>query len=120
MKKKIFCTLGPATLNKKFLKFSNKKIDLLRLNMSHVKLQSLDKLIKKIKKITKVPICIDTEGAQIRTKVLISKNLRKGQKFYISKNNGNFKVYPNEVFFKLKLNDIILIGFDNLAGKIKN
>ena len=118
MKKKIFCTLGPATLNKKFLKFSNKKIDLLRLNMSHVKLQSLDKLIKKIKKITKVPICIDTEGAQIRTKVLISKNLRKGQKFYISKNNGNFKVYPNEVFFKLKLNDIILIGFDNLAGKI--
>ena len=74
------------------LKFSNKKIDLLRLNMSHVKLQSLDKLIKKIKKTTKVPICIDTEGAQIRTKVLISKNLRKGQKFYISKNNGNFKV----------------------------
>ena len=48
--KKNFCTLGPATLNKKFLKFSNKKIDLLRLNMSHVKLQSLDKLIKKIKK----------------------------------------------------------------------
>ncbi len=118
MKKKIFCTLGPATLNRKFLKFTNRKIDLLRLNMSHVKLNSLDKLIKKIKKITKVPICIDTEGAQIRTKVLVSKKLRTGQKFYIHKNNGNFKVYPKEVFSKLKLKDNILIGFDNLSGKI--
>jgi pyruvate kinase len=118
MKKKIFCTLGPASLNPKFLKFTNKKIDLLRLNMSHVKLNSLDRLIKKIKKITKVPICIDTEGAQIRTKVLISKRIRLGQKFNIYKDNGNFRVYPKEVFSKLKLNDKILIGFDNLSGKI--
>ena len=38
MKKKIsiFCTLGPSSLNKDFLKFSSKKIDLLRLNMSHI------------------------------------------------------------------------------------
>ena len=118
MKKKIFCTLGPATVNSKFLKFSNGKVDLLRLNMSHVKLNSLDKLIKKIKKISKVPICIDTEGAQIRTKVLISRKLRQGQKFHIFKNSGNFKIYPEEVFSKLKLHDTILIGFDNLSAKI--
>ena len=34
--KEIFCTLGPSTINRNFLKFSNKKVSLLRLNMSHV------------------------------------------------------------------------------------
>lgn len=118
MKKKIFCTLGPSSLNNEFLKFSNKKIDLLRLNMSHVKIGDLEKLIYRIKKKTKVPICIDTEGAQIRTKVLISKKIKINRKFYINKNNGNFKVYPEEIFSKFRLKDIICIGFDNLIGKI--
>ena len=70
MKKKIkiICTLGPSSLNRKFLKFSKGKIDLLRLNMSHLDLKSLEKSIKFIKKNTKIPICIDTEGAQIRIK----------------------------------------------------
>ena len=67
--KEIFCTLGPSTLNKDFLKFSNGKISLLRLNMSHLSLEGLKKSIKFIKKNTRVPICIDTEGAQIRTKI---------------------------------------------------
>lgn len=118
MRRKIFCTLGPASINTKFLRFSNKNIDLLRLNMSHVNLSSLEKLIKKIKKISKVPICIDTEGAQIRTKVLRAQHVKIGKKFYIYKDKGNFRVYPNEVFPKLKKNDQIYIGFDNLSGKV--
>ena len=69
MKIKIFCTLGPSSLNKDFLSFSNNNIDLLRLNMSHIKSSSLQKIIKNIKKYSKVPICIDTEGSQIRTKI---------------------------------------------------
>ena len=69
MKKKIkiICTLGPKSLNKEFLKFSKNKISLLRLNISHLSLSNLVKSIKFIKKYTKIPICIDTEGAQIRT-----------------------------------------------------
>ena len=66
---KIICTLGPASLNKDFLKFSKNKISLLRLNMSHLSTKNLEKAIKFIKKYTKIPICIDTEGAQIRTKI---------------------------------------------------
>ena len=37
--------------------------------MSHVKLNELKKNINFIRKFTKTAICIDTEGAQIRTKV---------------------------------------------------
>ena len=48
MKKiKIFCTLGPATLNKKFLKFAQfQKVDLVRLNMSHLNIVNLKRNIK--------------------------------------------------------------------------
>ena len=68
MKIKIFCTLGPASLNRNFLRKASKNVDLLRLNMSHLSLKMLKKNIIFIKN-SKIPICIDTEGAQIRTKI---------------------------------------------------
>ena len=77
MKKKheIWATLGPSSLNKDFLKFCKNKVSLLRLNMSHINLKRLPKIISFVKKNSNIPICIDTEGAQIRTKV-------KKNKFY--------------------------------------
>lgn len=117
---KIICTIGPKTLNKEFLNFSKKNIDLLRLNMSHLNIKNLERNIFFIKKYTNVPICIDTEGAQIRTKVKKEKFIKKGQIFNIFKNKGNFKLYPYEVFDKLKKNDVLNIGFKNLLGQIKN
>ena len=47
---KIICTLGPQSINKNFLKFSNNNVNLLRLNMSHLTLGELKKTIKFIKK----------------------------------------------------------------------
>ena len=69
MKIQIFCTLGPKSINKKFLKSISNQVHLLRLNMSHLSLNKLKKNLVYIKKISKIPICIDTEGAQIRTKI---------------------------------------------------
>ena len=51
MKIDIFCTLGPPSLNKKFLKFSRGKINLFRINMSHVTIANLQNQINFIKKI---------------------------------------------------------------------
>ena len=77
IQREIFCTLGPSSLNKDFLKFSNKKINLLRLNLSHINISKLESNIKFIRKYSNVPICIDTEGAQIRTKVNKKKKIKK-------------------------------------------
>ncbi len=118
MKKKIFCTLGPSSINKNFLQFTRNKVDLLRINMSHVKIKDLEKLIKQIKKNTNVPICLDTEGAQIRSKVKVAKKIKKNKKFFIHRSIGNFCVYPKDVYLKLRKNDKISIGFDNLQGQI--
>ena len=120
MIKKIFSTLGPASLNEKFLKFSNKKIDLLRINMSHISISQLQKTIFKIRKYSKVPICIDTEGAQIRTKVSKAERFKNGDYFTISKLKGDIKLYPDSVFGKLNNLDILSFGFEGLKGQILN
>lgn len=116
--KEIFCTLGPSSLNKEFLKFSNKKISLLRLNMSHIKISKLKETILFIRRFSKVPICIDTEGAQIRTKVKKKLNYKKNKRIIIFKNKGNFKIYPSEVFDQIKKNDLLDVGFSGLEVRI--
>ena len=120
MKKKIeiFCTLGPASLNKNFLNFAKNKVDLLRLNMSHIEIKNLKKTINFIQSYTKTPICIDTEGAQIRTKVKISKFFKTGQKFKIYNHSNTINLYPQEIYYKLKNNDVLNIGFEDLKAKI--
>jgi len=124
MKKKIqvIITLGPSSLNGKFLKFSNNNIDLLRLNMSHIEPEELEEKIKFIRKFTNTNICVDTEGAQIRTKVSRPRDLKKNQNLIISrvKDKKLLSLYPQEVLKKLKKNDILNIGFNNLLIKINS
>jgi len=117
---KIICTLGPQSINSSFLKFSNNNVNLLRLNMSHLSINKLVQSIKFVRKYSKIPICIDTEGAQIRTKVKKEKNYIRGQKLKISNYNGGFGLYPSNVYSQLKVNDILNIGFSNLNLKVIN
>ena len=91
----IFCTIGPASLNKDFLKSIKNKVDLLRVNLSHTSVANFPKVINFIRKYSNIPICVDTEGSQIRTKVKKKSYLKKNQKFKIQKKSGNFKIYPN-------------------------
>tara|TARA_Y100000590_G_scaffold456107_1_gene605986 strand:+ start:6736 stop:7698 length:963 start_codon:yes stop_codon:yes gene_type:complete len=115
---KIICTLGPSSLNKDFLRFAKNKVDLLRLNMSHLTLENLKRSIKFIKKNTTIPICIDTEGTQIRTKVKKNKYYKYGQLLKIENKKGNIKLYPESVYKKIKKNDTLDVGFDNLKIKV--
>ena len=78
--KEIFCTIGPTSLNSKFLKNIKKLgVTLVRINLSHTSLKDLPKIIYKIRKCTKICICIDTEGAQIRTSNCKRKFLKVNQ-----------------------------------------
>ncbi len=117
---KILVTLGPSSLTKDFLIFAKKKpISFLRLNMSHIKTNKLPKIIKYIRKFnTKTPICLDTEGAQIRTKISKRVYLTKGKKFKLNKKKNSLNLYPSDIYDKLKVGDILLIGFENLEAKV--
>ncbi len=115
---KIICTLGPSSLNSDFLEYSRNRIDMLRLNMSHLEPTELKKNIAYIKKKTNCPICIDTEGAQIRSKFKTRKFFKKNSLIYISNNSKHLNLYPHDIQDKLKLDDILNIGFENLKVKV--
>ena len=119
MKKiEILSTLGPATLNKKFLEFATGVVDLFRINNSHIKINQLKRIINLIRRYSNIPICLDTEGAQIRTKTTKSFYYKKNKKLKIMINGGNFNLYPKEVFEKIRVNDELEIGFEGLKIKI--
>ena len=115
---KIFCTLGPSSLNKQFLNFAKGKISIFRINMSHINIKHLKRTIKFIRKFSNIPICIDTEGAQIRSKVKAIKKYYKGNQLSIYRDKKNFNLYPDYVFENLKKNDLLNIGFEGLVIKI--
>ncbi len=120
MKIKIICTLGPSSFKKNILrKFKILGVDQYRINMSHTNLNVLKKNIQLLKKLGIKNICLDTEGAQIRTKCKNKIFLKKGKIIKISnKINSKLYFYPEINFSKLKVNTTIKIGFENLTLKI--
>ena len=109
---KLICTIGPSTFSKnKLLQLKKLNIDLFRINLSHTKVKDLERRIKTLKnlKITN-KICIDTEGAQIRTTLLPKRNFKTNQIVYINK-----KIKIKET----KLDFILILIFTSLKQKVK-
>ena len=127
MKKKIkiICTLGPSSFSKKVLKkLKHEKIDIFRINLSHTKISNIEKTIVYLKKNRLKNICIDTEGAQIRTTLIKKKSILKRNikvKVYNDQkisSKKNIYLYPKFNLLDLKIGTIIDIGFNNLKIKI--
>jgi len=68
IKKTLICTLGPSSLKEAVIsQLEAIGVSSFRINMSHTEVDDLEGVIHFIQKCTKVPVSIDTEGAQIRT-----------------------------------------------------
>ena len=118
---KIICTLGPSSYNSsvlKKLKFEN--VNIFRINLSHTLEKDILNKINFLKKLKIKNICIDTEGAQIRTTKVKNKIYLKKNKVIIisiSNKNSNHKrinFYPNFNLMSCKINTKIKIGFEGL------
>ena len=119
----LLSTLGPSSLNEQTLK----KLDLLgvsmfRINLSHTEIKDLEKVINFIRSYSSVPICIDTEGAQIRTRTNKQINLKTSQEleiyFNYEKNKNELNFYPYCVHNQLKVGDIIYIDFNSVVVEV--
>src|SRR3989344_1705815 len=65
---KILATVGPASIEKSVLeRMDASGVDVFRINLSHTKAADFLAVLKKIRAGTKKIICVDLEGAQIRT-----------------------------------------------------
>ncbi|MGE3774768.1 MAG: pyruvate kinase, partial [Gammaproteobacteria bacterium] len=64
----ILCTLGPASMNERVIaRLEDLGVSLFRINLSHTRLEDLPRIVDWLRARTQVPICFDTEGAQVRT-----------------------------------------------------
>ena len=128
MKKiKIICTIGPSSLDETIIKkMDDSGVDYFRINLSHTNINDLIPIFENLKSWTNKPICLDTEGAQLRTSLLCKEIIAKEHEIieFVPKTNltkssqiGVKGGYINEVF---KNGDLVTIDFDGAVVQIIN
>ena len=126
MRKQILCTLGPASMKEKVIKrLEEIGVGMFRINLSHTNEKDIYETIKFIQEITDKPICIDTEGAQIRNGALKNKTLYLQENKVIKIISQNvvgdetqFNLYPNDIIQRLQIGDLISIDFNSVLGQV--
>jgi len=121
----LLCTLGPTSMNDRVIsRLDELGIALFRINLSHTKLSDLSDTISFVQRNTSRPVCLDTEGAQIRTGDLVNKevNLRVQSVIQFPRTpviggSNAFNLYPPTVIDKLEIGDILSI--DNKCALVQ-
>jgi pyruvate kinase len=63
----ILCTLGPSSLRRDVIaSLDERGVDQFRVNLSHTPLEAVGPTIERIQSWSATPVCLDTEGAQVR------------------------------------------------------
>ena len=122
---KIICTLGPSSFKKNILtKLKKQNIDIFRINLSHTSKNQIKSKILYLKKNNVKNICLDSEGAQVRTTLCDKKiflNERKIIKVFNDdkmSNSKNIFMYPKFNILSIRINTKIFIGFNDLCLKV--
>lgn len=126
MKREILCTLGPSSMNDKVIpRLEELGVSLFRINLSHTKLDDLPRLIEYVKSRTKVPVCLDSEGAQIRTGDLAPRviQVRENDRIRCHRDRvpgdrSNINLYPLEIVDALRVGDLISIDFNSVLTQV--
>ena len=116
--KKILCTIGPGSLNKEIIKkLEITGCSLFRINLSHTKTEDLESVITKIREYTDIPICLDSEGAQIRT-TKFNHDFKLGETYTLHNTENKFSLRPFEIVNQLTPGDLISIDFNAALVKV--
>jgi ATP sulfurylase len=122
----LLCTLGPSSLNDHVIKRLEKlNVALFRLNLSHTKISDVADVINFISERSSIPICLDTEGAQVRTGDLESDSIviHENSTLKVSRdsvlgNNSRINFYPNYIIEQFKIGDFISIDFNEVLVQV--
>lgn len=123
---RVICTLGPASMTPRVLeRLTDLGVDLLRINLSHTKLEDLDGLISQIQAHSSAPICLDTQGAQVRTGPLVGGRftLEPDTMIEVSRmpdigTATRLPLYPGTVVDELRVGDLITVDFDSVVLQV--
>jgi len=122
----ILCTLGPASFNEQVIRrLDDLGVSLFRINLSHTKAQDLSAIIDNIQAYTDVPICLDTEGAQIRTGDFVDLRIElrensivRGHRRKVPGDPTGFNFYPNNIVDEFQIGDFISIDFNSVLVQV--
>lgn len=122
----LLCTLGPASLNRQVInRLEQLGASLFRINLSHTPLDAVADTIDAIRSYTDVPICLDTEGAQIRTGTfadgavdLHENAIIQCPAEQISGSADRFNLTPLDIIYKLTVGDFISIDFNSALAQV--
>jgi pyruvate kinase len=122
----ILATLGPCSLKEDIIAaLADAGVSLFRINMSHTAAEELDDLIPFIQACTDVPICIDSEGAQVRTQRLAggAVSLAAGGQVRlhfesVEGDQENLSFYPGGIAREFGLGDLIDIDFHGVQLRV--
>ena len=122
----ILCTLGPASLDRRTIqRLELSGATLFRINLSHTKVADLPRIVETIRDATQVPICLDSEGAQIRTGEFVDGtiNLRDNTVVRVHfqrvpADDKNFNFYPPNIARLLNLGDFVSIDFNSALVQV--
>lgn len=116
---RVLCTLGPKSLNQNVMeRLQERKVDLFRINLSHTPIEKLAETIECMQKYTSTDICLDTEGAQVRTGTMAEGVVVKDRqrvKLVAERVVGTdscLTLTPPSVFESLAPNNLIGLDFD--------
>ncbi|MFA4991112.1 MAG: sulfate adenylyltransferase [Candidatus Omnitrophota bacterium] len=124
--KEILCTLGPSSMNDRVIaRLEDLGVNLFRVNLSHTRIDDLRGVIDFIKSRTSVPVCLDTEGAQIRTGVFADKELLLEDNAVVrvlkkpaAGGVKGFNLYPLDIVDRLEAGDFISIDFNSALAQV--
>ncbi len=125
-RREILCTVGPASLNQRVIgRLEDLGVSLFRINLSHTRAEDVEEVIREIRSYTRVPICLDSEGAQVRTGSLSAGSLevREGQIVEIAKmpvpgDAKSFNLQPEDAIDQLELGDLLSIDFNSVLAQV--
>ena len=102
-------------------------VNLFRINLSHAPLEDLGEVLWNLNKWTTVPICLDSEGAQVRngsmTKEMTrfrKRDLIKIHSKAVVGDNLNMSFTPSCVFSELKIGDQVQVDFNSVSFRVIN
>ena len=126
MSLKILTTLGPSSMSQDTVEaLTKEEVYLFRINLSHTPIESVEDVIKKIQSWTDTPVCLDSEGAQIRNCTMESETIEftEGDSIKIHHDkiigdHQNISFTPLHISKHFNVGDTIFLDFNSARFKV--
>jgi len=125
MKIKILATLGPASLHPEVIRgLDDQGVDLFRINLSHTPLEAVEGTIDFVRRYSSTPICLDSEGPQVRCGTMGSDLLLvEGREVRLTAERvvgteREITLWPRSIFEALGVGSLVSIDFDGALLRI--